>query len=54
MIRLYIRRKDYLLAYSMLEALRAGKKILNNFIDAETINEILVAVNKKEQASMYI
>ncbi len=53
MIRVYIRRKDYLLAYSMLEALRVGKKILTHFIDPETINEILVANNKQEQPSLY-
>ena len=46
-------RKDYHMAYSLLEALRAAKKTLSHFMDLEAINEILNAVNKKEQASMF-
>ena len=49
-----IRRKDYHMAYSLLETLRAAKKTPDHFLDQETISEILTAVNKKDQASLYI
>lgn len=53
MIRIYLRKKDYQMAYTMIEGLRVGKKILSHFIDPETINEILTNVNKKEQSALY-
>lgn len=54
MLEIYLKRKDFPSAYSVLEVLRIQKKVLANYVDQETINQILIAVGKKEHLSSYL
>ncbi len=54
MLEVYLKRKDYPSSYSVLEVLRLQKKVLSNYVDHETINQILIAVGKKEHINNYI
>jgi hypothetical protein len=54
MLEIYLRNKEYPSCYSVLEVLRLQKKVLTNYVDQETINEILIAVGKKEHLGLYL
>jgi hypothetical protein len=54
MLDIYLLRKDYPSSYSVLEVLRLQKKILTNYVDQDTINQILTAVGKKEHLNTYL
>ena len=54
MLEVYLKRKDYPSSYSVLEVLRLQKKILSNYVDQETINQILIAVGKKDHMNSYL
>jgi hypothetical protein len=54
MLEIYLKRKDFPSAYSVLEVLRMQKKILTNYIDQETISQILINVGKKENLANYL
>ena len=54
MLNVYMKKRDYPSAYSVLEVLRLQKKILTNYVDQEQINEILIAVGRKEQIGVYL
>jgi hypothetical protein len=54
MLEVYLKRKDYPSSYSVLEVLRLQKKVLMNYVDQETINEILTSVGKKDHLQMYL
>ncbi len=54
MLEIYLKRNDFPSAYSVLEVLRMQKKILTNYIDQETILQILINVGKKENLANYI
>lgn len=54
MLEIYLKRKDYPSCYSVLEVLRLQKKILTNYVEHDVINEILIAVGKKEHLVSYL